>query len=446
MVSAAGSAPEAAPVETPAPTAKVLTLSTGSGRIVRVPRPIAGVFVANDKVADVRTQGAEAFYLLAKEAGTTTVDATDRDGAVLWSSDVRVGLNLADVDGVLHVAMPEAEIKATPIAGVLLLTGTVLSPADADAAQQLAEQVTGKSVQILNRLKVATPQQVNLQVKIAEVNRSVARAIGLNYRTADTSGGFLFGVGQGRTGAVASDLSNFTHSGVGTTLALGGKLLGMDIRQVIDLAETDGLVTTLAEPNLTALSGEMASFLAGGEIPIPQSQGLGTVSVEFKQYGVSLAFTPTVMANGRIALRVRPEVSQLTDVGAVKINEFTIPALITRRAETTVELGSGQSFAIGGLIQNSHNNSVDKAPILGDLPILGALFRSNSFKKNETELVIVVTPYLVKPVDANRIVLPTDGYRSPTTTDRLLNGTNYRGTTGEQRPVPMGETPGAAPQ
>jgi pilus assembly protein CpaC len=207
------------------------------------------------------------------------------------------------------------------------------------------------------------------------------------------------------------------------------------------LAENDGLVTTLAEPNLTAISGETASFLAGGEIPIPIAQGSSnTVSVEYKQYGVSLAFTPTVLADGRISMRVRPEVSQLTSAGSVTLNGFTIPALSTRRTETTVEMGSGQSFMISGLLQSSQNNTTDKAPFLGDLPILGALFKSNNFRRNETELMIIVTPYLVKPVSANQIALPTDGYRSPTDAQRLLLGQTFDGKSGEERAKPsMGD-------
>ncbi|WP_254601814.1 type II and III secretion system protein family protein [Sphingomonas bacterium] len=417
--------------------ARAITLSIGSGQLIRLPRAISGLFVADEKIADVNVKSPTQVYLFAKAAGETSIFATDRSGAVVWSSSVRVGNNIAGVGAMLRAAMPENDINVVPLgANIVLLTGTVLSPKDAEEAQHLAELYTGGACQILNHLKIATPQQVSLQVKIAEVSRSVSRSIGLNYKTADGTGGFIFGLAQGRSGAISDDLSKFTHSGVGTTLALGGKLLGVDIRQVLDLAETDGLVTTLAEPNLTAMSGETASFLAGGEIPIPQSQGLGTVSVDFKQYGVSLSFTPTVMSNGRISMRVRPEVSQLSDSGSVKLNGFTIPALTTRRIDTTVELGSGQSFVIGGLLQNDHNNSTDKAPILGDLPVLGALFRSNGFRKQETELVVVVTPYIVKPVDANQIALPTDGYRSATTAERILGDKSYDGKSGARRPMP----------
>ena len=224
-----------------------------------------------------------------------------------------------------------------------------------------------------------------------------------------------------------------------TTLGLAGKLLGLDVLQAIDLGEQNGQVTTLANPNLTALSGETGTFLAGGEIPIPISQALGTVTVEYKQFGVSLAYTPTVMSDGRISLRVRPEVSQLDYANAVPLGGTRIPALTTRRAETTVELGSGQSFMIAGLMSNAHNNFFDKTPGVADLPVLGALFKSNAFQRNETELVIVITPYLVKPTNAGDIQLPTDGYKAPTDLQRVLLGTLSDGASGAVRPKPTME-------
>ena len=430
---------------------RTITLSAGTGQLVRLARPITGIFIADDKIADVQVKSPTQVYLFAKGAGVTSIYATDKGGAVVWSSDVRVGANLADVGQMLRLAMPEAQITATPISGMLLLTGLVLSPHDAEEAQRLTEAFVA-GVPVLNHLKVATPQQVQLQVRIAEVSRSVARDIGVNLLTHDRTGGFVFGLGQGGPGTINGNVTptgggsgtsvgtafyQLTQSAIGTTLGFAGHHFGLDLLSTLNLAEQDGLVTTLAEPNLIALSGETASFLAGGEIPIPQSQGLGAVSVEFKQYGVSLAFTPTVLADGRISLHVRPEVSQLSDSGSVKLNGFIIPSLTTRRVDTTVELGSGQSFVIGGLLQNSHNNSVNKAPILGDLPILGALFRSNSFRKGETELVIVVTPYIVRPVDAKDIALPTDGYRAATTIERVLLDRPHDGVTGATRPMPQ---------
>jgi len=203
----------------------------------------------------------------------------------------------------------------------------------------------------------------------------------------------------------------------------------------------------LSEPNLTALSGETAEFLAGGEFPIPLSQGLGTTTVEYKKYGVSLSYTPTVLSTGRISIRVRPEVSELSTAGAVTIQGFQVPALTTRRAETTVELGSGQSFMIAGLMSNNAQNTIDKAPGLGDLPVLGNMFRSTDFRKGQTELVIIVTPYLVKPVNDSEIRLPTDGFHTPTPGEQLLE---YRqsGVGAAERPMPRaaGDLPAAEGQ
>jgi pilus assembly protein CpaC len=266
----------------------------------------------------------------------------------------------------------------------------------------------------------------------------------------DTSSGFQFGVGQGNPGTFGTPAcgacgtpavpKGFNVLAGGTTLAAAGKLFGLDLIGTLDLAAKDGLVTILAEPNLTALSGETASFLAGGEFPVPISQSLGAITIEYKQYGVGLAFTPYVLADGRISMRVRPEVSELSNEGTIRLNGFNVPALTTRRAETTVELGSGQSFMIAGLLRNSHTNDVSKAPFLGDLPILGALFRSTNFRRAETELVIIVTPYLVRPV-STQMALPTDGYRNPTDAQGIVGGKPYTGTSGTP-PVSAVPAPG----
>jgi len=444
-----GAAPNAI-AEAPA---RVINMSVGSGQLIRLSRPMTGMFVADDKVADVQVKGPTALYLFAKTPGQTSVYATDKSGAVIWSTDVRVGNNLTGVQAMLRAAMPENDITATPVSGMVLLTGTVQTPADIEEAERLTSAFAG-GAQVLNRLKTPTPMQVNLQVKIAEVSRDFVKALGVNLLSRDTTGGFLFGVAQGRNfgsiaapGATSGPLYNLDKLGQGagkTSFALAGHIFGLDLVSAIDAAETDGLLTTLAEPNLTALSGETASFLAGGEIPIPIAQGLGQVSVEFKQYGVSLAFTPTVLSDGRISLRVRPEVSQLSEAGTVTLGGFSIPGLITRRAETTVQLGSGQSFMIGGLLNNNTNNSTDKVPGIGALPIIGALFRSNNFRRQQSELVIIVTPYLVKPVDANQIKLPTDGYKAPSDAERWLLGTNFKGDSGARRPVPTAVPQGGA--
>ena len=439
----------------------VVQVNTGRGRLVTLARPMSDLFVADDSIADVQVRSPTQLYVFGKKPGETTVSATTKGGQVVWSSTVRVGNNYDSIQQMLGLAMPEAQIVATPMNGMVLLTGTVAGPEDGAEAERLVQAFVGKDTQVLSRLKTATPLQVNLQVRFVEVNRNFIKNVGVNLASADGSGGFKFGVGQGRsfstqftpggplgTGFATAPTGGSLISSLtgGTTLGAAGHLLGLDLIGALDLAETTGQATTLTAPNLTALSGETGTFLAGGEVPIPISQGLGAVSVEYKQYGVSLGYTPTVLGDGRISLRVRPEVSQLDYANAVSLSGTRVPGLTTRRAETTVELGSGQSFVIGGLLQNNHNNTINKAPFLGDIPILGALFRSNQYQRNETELVIVITPYLVKPVNASQIALPSDGYKAPTDAERLLLGQLSGSGSGGPRPVPtMIEPPAAMP-
>lgn len=447
--SVGSTAPIAAQTVAASPTSLV-EVAIGRGRLVTLARPMSDLFIANDAIADVQVRSPTQLYIFGKTAGETTVYATAKGGGVVYSTTVRVGANIDSVGQMLSLAMPDAHIVATPMNGLVLLTGTVSQPDDAAEAERLVQAYVGDATRVLVRLKTATPLQVNLQVKFAEVSRSFIKNIGVNVQTLNSSGGFNFGVAQGRAatqyapngplftgGTTATDGTSLLNGlANATTIGAAGKLFGLDLLSSLDLGERKGLVSTLANPNLTALSGETSTFLAGGEIPIPISQGLGAVSVEYKQYGISLVYTPTVLADGRISLRVRPEVSQLTSAGAVTINGTTIPALTTRRAETTVELGSGQSMMIAGLLQNNHNNSITQAPGLGDVPVLGALFRSNGFQRDETELVIVITPYLVKPVNASDIVLPTDGYSAAGDLDRIFTGALSRGGDTKDRPKP----------
>ncbi|MFM5952675.1 MAG: type II and III secretion system protein family protein [Novosphingobium sp.] len=429
-----------------------IVLSIGRGQLVTVGGAMADVFVADDKVADVQVKSRNQLYVFGKSGGETTVYASDGAGNVIWSANVRVGSNIDSVDQMLRMAMPDARITVSTIGtSSFLLTGTVGAPEDAAEAQRLVQAFVGKDANVITRVKMATPLQVNLHVRFAEVSRTLVRDIGMNWGSADATGGFKFAFGQGRgfypqynpgaplgtgTAAGSGSVSVVTPIASGSTLAGAGKLLGLDLIGALDLGESMGLVTTLSEPNLTALSGETADFLAGGEYPIPISQGLGTTSIEYKRFGVSLSYTPTVLANGRISMRVRPEVSELSSQGAITVNGFQVPALTVRRAETTVELGSGQSFMIAGLMSNSSQDTIKKLPGAGDLPIVGALFKSTSFKKGETELVIVVTPYLVQPVNANDIKLPTDGYKSPNIMQQLLGNQENAGESGAKRPMP----------
>jgi pilus assembly protein CpaC len=416
---------------------ETLTLSQNTGTLVRLSSPMTDVFIANDSIADIQVRSPSQLYVFGKSSGETTLYATDKSGRVVYAANVRVGTNSGSVGEMLRLAMPEASIQATPMNNLVLLTGTVASPQDVEEAQRLVQAYVGGSTQVVSRIRSATPLQVTLKVKVAEVSRSLIKSIGFNLFSQDPTGGFKFGISQG-SGTITSP---FTVKGIagGTTLGAAGKLFGLDMLGTLDLAEGDGLVTILAEPNLTALSGETASFLAGGEFPVPISQALGAVTIEYKQYGVGLAFTPIVLADGRISMRVRPEVSELSTEGSIRLNGFDVPALTTRRAETTVELGSGQSFMIAGLLRNTNTNNITKAPFLGDLPILGALFRSTKYRRAETELVIVVTPYLVRPV-SNQIALPTDGYRAPTEGQLVLEGQSFTGISGP-RTAPAAPAP-----
>lgn len=471
-----------------------IVLSIGNGQLVTVPGTMADVFVANDEIADVQVKSQRQLYVFGKAGGETTIYASNDRGDVIFSANIRVGSNIGSIDQMLALAMPDAKVSvATMGANTVLLTGTVGAPEDAAEAERLVQAFLGEGANVISRLKTATPLQVNLHVKIAEVSRSLLREIGGNLQTFDSTGGFRFGVGTGRpfttpevnlagplasgngiaqplltrsipvlrpdgsiavdpeTGAALFEEVRIPGTGVnsngGTSLSGLGRLFGMNMLGALDLSERLGLVTTITEPNLTALSGETATFLAGGEFPIPIAQGLGQVTVQFRQFGVSLAYTPTVLSNGRISMRVRPEVSELSTQGAITLNGFQVPAITTRRTETTVELGSGQSFMIAGLMSAGSQQSIEKAPGLGDVPILGNLFRSREFRKGETELVIVVTPYLVKPVDAKDIKLPTDGYRSANEFQQLLGYQNNAGVSGEERPGPTASEPEApAPQ
>lgn len=439
-----------------------IDLSVGRGRLVTLPAAMTDVFVANDKVADVQIRSQRQLYIFGKEPGETSIYATDASGRVVFSTVARVGNNIETIDQMLSLAMPDASINANTMNGFVLLTGTVQSPDDAAEAQLLVEAFVGEKTKVLSRLRTATPLQVNLQVRVAEVNRSLVKEISGNILTRDRDGvlgnGFLGQASRGRnigeitfpgddgapTGQTGTTYRFEVPDGV-NTIGAAGRLFGIDVMAALDLGERSGLVATLAQPNLTAISGETADFLAGGEFPVPVPGQDGQVTIEYRKFGVSLAYTPTVLSNGRISLRVRPEVSELSSEGSITLQGFEIPGLTIRRAETTVELGSGESFMIGGLLSNRTVSSIDKVPGVGDIPVLGTLFKSDNFRRGETELVIVVTPYLVKPVSANEIVLPTDAFNNTGDLARVLLGKTNEGGIGGDRPKPKSapDTPDA---
>lgn len=426
-----------------------ILMSVGGSKVINLNAKMSDVVIGNPDIVDVHVRAQNQLYLIAKSAGETTVFVTATNGKVLFSGTVRVGNNLTSIDEMLKLAMPNADIAVNKMNGMVLLTGTIAAPEDAAEAERLTQAFVGKDVTVVSRLRTATPLQVNLQVKIAEVSRDAGHQIGVNLSALATGPSRIIDsvgradrafVTRGTNGAGQRTYTFNNPADGSTSLGFVANLLGMDVAAALDLAESSGLATALAQPNLTALSGETASFLAGGEYPYTVSNGTQGNSIEFKQYGVQLAFTPTVLADGRISLRVRPTVSSLD----FSVNT-TVPALKSRTAETTVELGSGQAFMIAGLLNNDTANSISKTPGLGEIPILGSLFKSRRFQRHETELVIVVTPYLVKPVNASDVRLPTDGFRNADVGQGLIMQQGNDGVSGARAPMPRRESNGPLP-
>ncbi|HEX7783593.1 MAG TPA: type II and III secretion system protein family protein [Sphingobium sp.] len=418
-----------------ASTDSALVLSVGDSRVINLSANMSDVVVADPAVADVHVRSQKQLYIIAKAPGETNVFATASNGKILYAGKVRVGNNLTNIDQMLKLAMPEADINVATMNGMVLLTGTIKAPEDAAEAERLTQAFVGKDVTVVSRLRTATPLQVNLQVKIAEVSRNLLHKVGTNIYGLDGTAGFRGHIARAGREFVTAGPSGLQFANQptdnSTTLGFVAKMFGVDVAGALDLAETSGLATLLAQPNLTSLSGETAGFLAGGEYPYQVTNGTLGNSIEFKQYGVQLSFTPTVLSDGRISMRVRPTVSSLD----FSINS-AVPALKSRSAETTVELGSGQAFMIAGLLTSDTANNIDKVPGIGNIPVLGSLFKSRSFQRNETELVIVVTPYLVKPMNATEVHLPTDGFRNATEAQGLINQQGSDGISGGKRPEP----------
>jgi pilus assembly protein CpaC len=415
----------AAPRTPPAATAAnqvALVVEAGAGRVIPLPAPVANVFVSDPKIAEVRPASPTSLFLFGVTAGHTSVAALDAAGNTIRQYEVTVrpsSFGASEAAASIARSVPGANVRLEAQPKRLVLHGRVGTPADAQAASTTATAYLAEGQTLENRLRVTSQIQVGLRVRIAEMSRNVTRALGVNWTALGNVGKIAMNFAS--TNPIALAAGPLTGS-LNTTYSNGGT----NISNLIDALAGDNLVHVLAEPNLVAISGETASFLVGGEFPIPVAQANGAMSVDFKQFGVSLAFVPTVMSEDRIRLHVRPEVSQLSSTGAVQVSSaggvsVSIPALTVRRADTTVELGSGQSFAIAGLLQDNTTQTVSALPGLGELPILGALFRSDSFLRQETELVIIVTPYVMRPVnDPTALRLPTDGFRPPNDLERIL--------------------------
>ncbi|WP_424931982.1 type II and III secretion system protein family protein [Amaricoccus macauensis] len=388
-------------------TERSVSLVIGTGQLIRVDEPFSSLFVANPDVADIEVKSPRLLYLTGVGVGETTLFAVDEADNVLMSSVIKVTHNTgALATGIKRVA-PGQSVTATTVDQSLVLTGTVQSPEQAADVMNIAAQFVDDESQVVNRLNIATPTQVNLQVRIAEVNREVDRQLGINWQAAN------FGGGGVTVGFAGGDLPGGGYS-AGASINRGGFQLDV----ILNALSEEGMVTILAEPNLTARSGESANFLAGGEYPFAVwDEDEDHETIYFKDYGIGLSFTPTVLDKQRISLKVETEVSDLSFAENVDY-----PSLVTRRAETTVDLASGQSFAIAGLMQNSTSQDESRVPGLGRLPILGALFKSSGYNRGQTELVILVTPVIVEPTTPNRVATPVDNYVPPNDFERILLG------------------------
>ncbi|HEY1935315.1 MAG TPA: type II and III secretion system protein family protein [Acetobacteraceae bacterium] len=400
-----------------------VVLQTGSGKVLTLASPAANVFVANPKIAEVRPASANTLFVFGIAAGQTTVAATDTTGHLLAQYDLTVEpakFGAEAAQSMIKRLLPNTHIFVEAQDKGLLLTGTVSSPDEAAKAVAIAKDYGGTAITVDDELTIGAPTQVTLNVRIAEMSRTVIRNLGINWQALGTLGSWSFSF------ATPTSVSASTSSGgFGASITTPGGPNAFSANSLIDALADDDLAEVLAEPNLTVMSGQPASFQVGGEFPIPVGYQNGQITITFKDYGIILNFLPTVMSDGRINLHVAPEVSQLDKADGIQLaignSTIQVPGLTVRRAESTVELGSGQSFALAGLLEQTNLNNVQGLPGLGDVPVLGAFFRSNNYQRVEDELVIIVTPYIVRPVSTLAALhLPTDGYTPPTDIQRLL--------------------------
>jgi pilus assembly protein CpaC len=420
-----------------------LELTIGKSKVLDLPVAIKRASLANPEVADTVVLSPTQIYLTGKTTGVTNLTLWNESGKMMGMYDVVIAPDVTRLKENLHKTLPEEQgILVTSDHDHITLSGTATNATNLSRALSMAEAYAPKK--IVNAMEVGGVQQVMLEVRVAEMNRDLIKRLGLNF------------VGVGNDYFAVSVLGNLTRLAslahpIGQTAtvaaeatqviqgAFGFNAASTSWTGFVDALKEENALKVLAKPTLMALNGQEAAFLAGGEFPIPVPQAFGLVTVQFKKFGVGLVFTPTVLNSKHISLSVAPEVSELDFTNALRLQGFVVPAITTRRAATTIELGDGQSFAIGGLLRDNVRESVKKVPFLGEVPILGALFRSSSFQKSETELVIIVTPHLVKPLDMNAQTLPTDYFVEPNDFEYYLMGfgekSGFGGKAGQRSPA-----------
>lgn len=386
-----------------------VNMDAGKGRLINLSRNAKAVMIANDEIADFQLAAPDKLYLIAKIPGQTSLTVLDNKREVIYQATITVSANLQVMAELLNRIFPnEKDVHLSIALDKVIVRGKVRSPRTAENIISLLQGYVTKPEAVINQLQITMPTQVHVQLRLAEMSRTISNRLGIRWGSINPAGSILI-----------ADRFSVVKKSISDTLGAGA---GNQVAGILEALNTRGLAKLLAEPSLTAMSGESANFLAGGEFPIPVYDGRDRIVVTYKQFGVLLEVKPTVLDDGRISIKVIPEVSSLDFQSSINASGISLPTLKTRRAETTVELASGQSFVLAGLLRNDDINNFSELPFLADIPVLGALFRSNDFKREETELVVIATAYLVEPGRPGEFELPTDSFQRPSALERLLFG------------------------
>jgi pilus assembly protein CpaC len=386
-----------APLEILPGSSTEVDLPVSQGRILKFDEAVESVVLSDPSIADLKVVSDDVIYIYGTKAGTTDLVAMTADKRIKTALKLHVTIDAAATNEASSELRLSSKPDITFFGSRPVVRGTASGIDQALDLDSVAQTHATAETPALNAGAFQGSQQVNIRVRFAEVSRNGLESLGINWSAVAGVGNFSFGV-----------LKNNPLAGGESTLGGSFNTGKVNIDVIVDALKRTGVLTVLAEPNLTAVTGQTASFLAGGEIPVPVPQGDERITIDYKPFGVSLLFTPTLLKGNRIGLRIRPEVSTLSATGAVMLNGFSLPAFNIRRADTTVEAASGQTFAIAGLFQRNMSQELSKFPILGDVPVLGSLFNSKRYQRDETELVILITPYLVEPVSDKSLTTPVE--------------------------------------
>ncbi|MBZ9882337.1 type II and III secretion system protein family protein [Mesorhizobium sp. CA10] len=416
-----------------------IKVAKGKPKTIMTSAAFYQIVIGDPEIANVNPLTDKSFYVLGNNLGTTGIALFDQNKQLVGTIDIEVTLDTDQLASTIRASVPDAKIKVGSANGRVVLSGEADDAVAADKASKIASRFSGNE-EVINSVNISSSQQVQLNVRFVEINRQAGQDLGAKY-----AANFAYGIGN-RKVVLNPDGGDLTAAGTGEII---GSLLsnGVSIDIAIKALEERGLARRLAEPNLIARSGQTASFLAGGEFPIPVSEDNGKISVTYKKYGVGLDFTPTVLKDGLVSLDIAPEVSSIDPSASIQVSSgISIPAFIVRRARTSVDLKNGQSFMIAGLLQSQNDITTSRVPGIGKLPVLGPLFSSKSYQRRETDLVIIVTPYLVKPVDpSKKMVEPTDGTQPASPADYFLNNTEEVNASASKRPVALADGSAARP-